>query len=56
MIVEAIGIHLTPHISKTYSGAGKTGTEVGWYEHGLLGVGETDGTKGGYRAEYKNMG
>ena len=45
LITEAMGIHPTPHIPKTDSGAVRTGTEVGRCEQVLLGAGEVDGTR-----------
>ena len=56
VVVESMGIHPAPNTPKTDSGAGKTGTELGWCEHRLSGVGERDGKPWGDRPEYKNKG
>ena len=44
IIAKEMGIQPTPHTSKTDSYAVKIGTEVGWCDCGLLGMGEIDGT------------
>ena len=44
LIAESTGIQPTPHTPKTDSDASRTGTEVGWCEHGYSGDGEIYGT------------
>ena len=56
VIAEAMRIHPTPHIPKKDSGAYITGREVGWCDHGLLGMGELDGTRGRDGVEGKITG
>ena len=51
VIMEAMGIHPTPHTPKTDSGAGRKGTKVGWCGCGFFGASEIDGTRGRDRVE-----
>ena len=39
VVTEEMGIYPTPRTLKTDSNAVRTGTELGWYGHGLTGTG-----------------